>query len=138
MHKYLKISMASISPTDQKSKSKYFKKTVNDQRPGLSLKEQKWCRCILHVAAKQSKECLKDVKNNAGKILEGKKCYNPYAVCSKVIGTSSRNCDMYYNFRHIPTHELIAYAYLKNIEIPKPFSRNILIYRLVEQVKFKL
>lgn len=96
---------------------KYFKDNTS-----LSDQQQKWCRCTLHVAADQTQHCLE----NKGwfKQYEGKECYNPYAICSKSVGTSVRTCSENYNFSGIPDEELKAYAYLHDgLEVPKPYNR---------------
>jgi hypothetical protein len=89
--------------------------------------EKKWCRCVLHVAAKQTDQCLEDVNEHAGQVFNGRTCYNPYAICSATVGTSSRKCGINYEFRNIPDQELIAYAKIKKITVPKPYSRENMI-----------
>jgi hypothetical protein len=108
----------------------YFRKYAE-----LRNDEKKWCRCVLHVAAKQSDTCLEDVNNNAEKILDGKICYNPYAICSKSIGTSSRQCSINYAFENIPDDELIAYSKIKKIKVPIPYSRGKMIEAIMEWKK---
>lgn len=108
----------------------YFKDDVD-----LQDEEKKWCRCVLHVAAKQNDKCLENVNQNAMKVFEGKTCYNPYAICSASIGTSSRKCGMNYSYDDIPDNELIAYAQMKKIQIPKPYSREHLIQAITKWKK---
>lgn len=97
-------------------KLEYFKNKRN-----LSEREQKFCKCVLHVSAKQPNSCNYDKawynKRN------GKTCYNPYAVCAKSTGTTSRKCSENYNFENIPDNELKAYGGLKHIPIPKKYNR---------------
>lgn len=111
-------------------KPNYFKKGSD-----LTEREQKWCRCVLHVAAKQTDQCLDDVNKNARKVYNSKTCYNPYAVCSATVGTSSRKCGVSYEFRNIPDIELIAYAHMKRIKIPEPYCREKLISAIMEWKK---
>lgn len=108
----------------------YFKDNAD-----LSEKEQKWCRCILHVAAKQTDKCLEDVVKNAYKTFDGKQCYNVYAVCSGKIGTSCRKCGGNYEYKNIPDAELVAYSKIKKLVIPVPYSRDIMIQRIMEWKK---
>lgn len=103
----------------QSGGTQYFK-TNHD----LGEKEQKFCRCILHVGAKQDERCLDDINQNAYKKFNNKTCYNPYSVCSSKIGTSSRKCGMSYNFAHIPTDELIAYCRVNHIRIAPSYDRS--------------
>jgi hypothetical protein len=100
----------------------YFKKDAD-----LRENEKKWCRCVLHVAAKQSDQCLVNVNERAGQVFNGLTCFNPYAVCGASVGTSSRKCGINYEFRNIPDQELIAYAKIKKINVPKPYSREEMI-----------
>ncbi len=116
----------------QSGGANYFKKKTK-----LEKDEKKWCRCVLHVAAKQNQSCLQDVNNNAEKTLDGQMCYNPYAVCSKTIGTSSRKCGINYNFKNIPDDELIAYSNMKKIKVPSPYLREKLIQSIMEWKKME-
>lgn len=97
---------------------KYFVKDTT-----LAEDKQKWCRCVLHVASKQPAQCLEDVAKNSGKIYDGKTCYNPYSICSASVKTSSRACGENYNFTGIPDNELVAYAIMKKLPIPEPYTR---------------
>lgn len=82
-------------------KSRYFKQPVT-----ISDAQQRWCRCILHVAKKQPDWCLDNPEENAGIESEGRKCYNPYAVCSKSVkGKRGRECFKYLNLQAIPRDE---------------------------------
>jgi len=104
------------SSNGHSSNGSYFK-------PGHSLtdKQEKFCRCVLHVAAKQPADCLKS--KNYG----SKGCYNPYAVCAKSTGTSvgrSGKCGQSYDFNGIPDNELKAYSMMNGITVPSPYSRN--------------
>lgn len=111
--------------------------TKNYFKEGSDLREdeKKWCRCVLHVASKQSDQCLVDVNKNARKTYDGKTCYNIYAVCSSRVGTSSRKCGINYEFNNIPDNELIAYSKMKHIKIPVPYSRNNMITAIMEWKK---
>ena len=55
------------------------------------------------------------------------KFYNPYAICAKSVGTTSRECSDNYSFENIPNAELQGYASLHGIEIPSPYDRGELI-----------
>ena len=92
------------------------KKTTEEKKqayqPGadefLNDKKQSWCRCVLHVAKKQTNECLKDrlFKKQA-------KCYNPYAICSKSTKTSTGGKPCAYDFLTVPdVQEVEKYLYL--------------------------
>lgn len=66
----------------------------------LTDKEKSFCACVMKVAAKQSG------------------AYNPYAICAKSVGTTSRHCGENTNFENIPEAELIAYAKLHHLSVP--------------------
>lgn len=94
----------------------------------LSEREKKWCRCVLKVADKQKGRC--NTERAWRETRDGKTCYNPYAICSKSVGTSTRKCSQNYNFSAIPDDYLISYAQLhqkpKNgmvMKIPEPYNR---------------
>ncbi len=63
-----------------------------------SEQEAKFCRCVLHVAAKGS-------------------AYSPYAVCAKSVGTTYRWCtENVYDFESMADSDLRAYADLHGID----------------------
>jgi hypothetical protein len=80
--------------------------------------QQRYCRCILHVASKQPDWCL---KSQAWKqIRGGKSCYNPYAICRSTVGaTGDAECVKYYNLdnKYIPQNELTALELFKGKSI---------------------
>lgn len=91
----------------------------------LPPQKQNFCRCVLDVAGKQPSQC--NVEKAWRQQREGKTCYNPYAVCAKSVGTTSRQCGMWYEFEHIPDRELMGYASLNKIDIPSPYNRTQLL-----------
>lgn len=90
-------------------KEYYFKNNGRD----LPEKQQRYCRCLLHVAAQQSPKCLKEQRWGSSRGED--KCYNPYAICTKSVGqTPSQNrCTVHYNLDKIPPQELQALLILK-------------------------
>lgn len=76
----------------------------------LTDQQKKFCRCALQVATKNKVLC-----NKKRKWLENiDKCYNPYSVCSKNVGTSTGGKPCFYNFlnKNIPDDELVSYSYI--------------------------
>ena len=80
------------------------------------------------MAAKQPGAC--NTEKAWFETREGKVCVNPYAICSKSVGTSVRTCGENYDFESLPDNYLIAYAELHqnskdsiNIIIPNPYYR---------------
>ena len=87
---------------------KKTKKNVKD----IKTRRKKFCRCVLHVAKNNSNNCNKSKK-------WGNKCYNPYAICARSVGTTTgRNkCGHSFKNRHIKYNEVLAYSYLYYKEI---------------------
>lgn len=107
--------------------SSYFK---SDHE--LTPDQEKYCRCTLHVMAKDLKagkeDCLADKDWGPGKA-----CYNPYSVCAKSTKTSvgrSPKCTVSYNFSGIPDEELRAYATVEGVSVPTPYNRATMIRNL--------
>ncbi len=99
----------------------YFRSDTN-----LTEQEQKYCRCVLHVAAKQPPgECL-SVRDWFSDY-NGRTCTNPWAVCAKSTGTTSRACGFNYVYGNIPDDELIAYANLSQVNVPDPYNRKTML-----------
>ena len=116
-----KVSSNSVETDRLPTTTNYFKSDsfLND-------KQEAWCRCVLHVAAKQKGAC--NTEQAWFETRENQRCYNPYSVCSKSVGTSVRTCGENYDFNSISDDELIAYAQLHQkkepkIVIPSPYNR---------------
>ena len=78
-------------PAKKPAKKEIKKKTASP----LNEKQQKWCRCVLHVANNQSSECLRD------RDWKRKGCYDPYRTCARTVGTTAgrKKCD--YDFERV-------------------------------------
>jgi len=116
-------------PEDQK---KGTEKQLSNERL------DKYCRCILDVSSKQTKSCLE--RKAWGQEIEGKTCYNPYAVCAKSIGTSSGRspyCGQNYNYEALPDKLLVAYARLNKIEVPEPYNRQTVLKNIEKYKQMK-
>lgn len=94
------------------------------QDGSLTDQQQKYCSCVMKVANKQSEDCLKSGAYGSGK------CYNPYAVCAKNIGTTVRDCMKHYNYDNMTDSELVSLALLHHKYVPAPFNRQALINSL--------
>jgi len=119
------ISSVSTGSDMVPTTSNYFKSDsyLND-------KQKAWCRCVLHVADKQRGAC--NTEQAWFEKRNGIECYNPYAVCSKSVGTSVKTCGDNYDFNSISDNELITYAQLHQtkepkIEIPSPYDRSMML-----------
>lgn len=81
-------------------------------------RQRAYCRCQLHVAARNNPECYE----NRGAALGHGRCYNPYAVCTASVGRQSE-CSAYYAFTPeavqggIPDNEVEAYARLRGLPV---------------------
>jgi hypothetical protein len=95
----------------QRRKSSRRAKSYFKRGNKLSEEHRKYCRCVYHVAGKQTDECLR-------KRSWGGKCYNPYSVCTA--STKRRglvNCFENTNLRRLPRRELEALAALKRMSV---------------------
>lgn len=88
----------SMGPESPRRKD-YFKPNVP-----LSERQQAYCRCVAHVAAKNPMSCYRGKSPEWKKGRDSENCVNPYSVCAASVGTTSK-CYNYYNFRKIPTQE---------------------------------
>ncbi len=104
--------------------------TTNFFKAGSDLpeKKKKWCRCILKVADKQRGTC--NIDRAWFESRNGQTCYSPYRICSKSVGTSSRECGEHYDFDSFSDNHLVTYAQLHQkdkdgiiIDIPNPYNR---------------
>ena len=95
--------------SDNPGKSDYFIETSN-----IEESKGKYCRCVLHVAAKNPEWC--NIEKAWFDERDGETCYNPYAVCAKSTRTSYRHCSEEYDLNNIPYSELKYLAQLKGIE----------------------
>ena len=89
----------------------------------LTEKQNKYCDCLLDVAAKQPESCLTEKKWFQN--IEGKKCANPYAICAKSTGGSTRDCSKNYDFDAMTDQQLITYSHLHGKEVLYPFNRQL-------------
>ncbi len=92
-------SMAMAPKTPKKS---YFKDSTH-----LSKKQQSYCRCVAHVAAKNPASCYGGSSPEWKKGAKSRGCTNPYQICAGSVGTSARCYDQY-DFRKIRANEVRA------------------------------
>ncbi len=102
----------------------------------LKPRQKKFCSCTMEVAKRNSEKCNRSFRRGnkrkeqlTGKIVDGRKCYNPYAICASRVRTTTggRPCGDHYNYDKLPDDELRAYGELLNISTPKPFNRKTMI-----------
>lgn len=79
-------------------------KDLLKQDGSLTEQQQKYCSCLVKVEAEGSAR-------------------NPYAVCAKTVGTTSRECSAHYNYEAMPNDLLRAYMNKESLPIPKPWNR---------------
>ena len=101
----------------------------------LTEPQKKYCRCVLKVAAKQAGACNVDKAWYESR--DGVKCYNPYAVCAKSTGTTSRECGKNYSFKDLSDAELTAYAQLSGIIGVTTYDRNTLLSKIIGWKAYK-
>ena len=99
---------------NRKSPVKSRKRSYFNKGNKLTDENRKYCRCVYHVAAQQTGQCLE--QRNWGKTINGKKCYNPYAICTKSTHRQGQmKCFKDTHLSHLPTKELSALAHLKRM-----------------------
>jgi len=108
--------------TSEQSRSKVSGNvTFNSAHPlllgntSLSDTEQKFCSCVVKVAAAQPGAC--NLEKAWFEQRDSKTCANPYAVCAHSVGTSTRKCNESYNYSQFTDQQLIALANLNNVTI---------------------
>jgi len=114
LQRYCRYESPKIKKDVRITKEKYFTKRAISERK-ISNKQQKYCRCIAHVAGKNKEWCY---EHNAWKKGSGK-CYNPYAVCSSRVGRDSKYCARYYDLDNMPVKEVKALANMKGMSVSK-------------------
>lgn len=90
----------------------------------LTEREVSYCNCLLGVAGKQPSGCTPE---RAGRRIQGETCYNPFAVCAKSVGTTSRKCNEYYDYDNLSDPELIAAASLIGVKPKIPYNRDYVL-----------
>ncbi len=118
------VSPGAVKGTKVQRGDEYFKNPA-----ALSERDKKYCRCVLHVMGKQVPECLQD--KAWFKKVGGKQCYNPYSVCAKSTGHTSRQCGENYDWSGIPDNELEGYANINHISVPAPYDRTQMINNIL-------
>ena len=101
------------------------------QNSDLNDRNQKYCSCVIKVAEKNTEVC--NLEENWGKTISGKMCYSPYAVCAKSVGTTSRQCDMNYDYKTMTKEQLISFLNLKKIKVNRSLTKD----QLLEIIKNK-
>ena len=100
------------------STKKHNPEDYYDNTSTLTNDEQKYCRTVLHVAAKQDDWCLEG-KHWQEKNPDTKQvCYNPYSVASNVVPRSTRpDCLVDLKLNNLSPNELKAEANLHKMTI---------------------
>lgn len=91
----------------------------------LSIQEQKYCSCVIEVAEKQPGAC--NLEKAWFEKRDNHECYNPYAVCARSVGTSTRQCGNNYNFEQMNEKQLEVFANLNAISVATPLNRQIIL-----------
>ena len=114
------------------SKTKGYGNEYFQKDAPLAPADQKYCRCIMHVAGKEPEQCTRE--EAWGERRGGKRCANPYAVCHATVKGESGipECTEFYNYRGIPDNELRGYTSLHNLPVPEPYDRETMIQQLEE------
>lgn len=115
---------------DRKSGSDDSRKYESEKRkdwtnPQMTDQEQRYCRCLVEVAAKQPLSCNKDRAWFEER--EGRRCANPYAVCQKTVlkGQSRPRCN--FILERMSDSQLRGLASLERLEVTPETSREEVI-----------
>lgn len=100
---------AQKSPRKTSPKPHVHTRIIKKTSP-LTERQKKYCSCVVQVAEKQNDNCLSG--KNWRKTVDGKQCYNPYAVCAKSTGGGNKNCGDNYNYNKMTNAELMKYRLL--------------------------
>lgn len=98
---------------------------------GLTDQEQRYCACLVGVAAKQPAECL--LEKAWYERREGKVCANPYPVCTKSVGTNIHKCSPHYKYPEMSDEQLIGFANLHGIDVPRPYNRQTVLSIILQK-----
>lgn len=116
-----KLAVSPVKPKKKPQKEERKEKNYFKVPSGLTEPHERYCRCIAHVASQQPEWCLKE--RAWFKTRDGKKCYNPYAICSKSTKRQGfAECSVNFDFTQFPDSELIAYANLFYDQVVKANS----------------
>jgi hypothetical protein len=96
-----------------------------ETKSSLNEQQQKYCSCVAKVTAKNPEWCNKE--QAWGESRNGSKCYSPYKVCAKTVGTTTRDCSYNYNYDAMSDAQLSAFATLHKINIQQPYNRHTLL-----------
>ena len=99
------------------SQAKYFLENIP-----LTERQKKYCRCVAKVASKNNEWCYthnmwKKPPSRRSRSSRRGACYNPYAVCTKSVGSENRPraCLKYMDLERMPKEEVRALAKLKGV-----------------------
>ncbi len=116
-----RVKSARSSRSGRTMRSGRSRKTWINPDSKLSSGQQKYCRCVLEVASKQSDQCLKNIaQRKKGTYGPGTDCFNVWSVCAASTGTSTgrAGCSKDYNFNEMPDEFIIAYLKLHGKNVP--------------------
>ena len=91
----------------------------------LSEPEKRYCSCLLKSAARQPEDCL--LEKAWYERRDGKRCNNPYPICTKSVGAHVRTCSSNYDFAGMTNDLLRAWILLHGKSISKNASRNVML-----------
>lgn len=109
-----------------------FSHRIIKHKNDLNLQEKKYCECIVKVASKQPGAC--NLEKAWFEERDEQVCYNPFAVCAKQVGVSTKNCYKNYKYEILSLKELESLLNLKGYSSDLS-SREELISRLEELSK---
>lgn len=103
-----------------------------DANSKLDENSQKYCACVNHVSADNTRECNR-LGQSSSSSTSASRCYNPYAVCTAVLQPGPQRptvCLPYTNLENLPDDEVQAWYDIKRLSPADETNANIMRLQL--------
>ena len=118
----------SMSPRSSRGRGNNYKQDIAQScSKELSEDQMKFYSCAIDVADKNPESCTKEDWGKG-------KCYNPYSVCAKSVGTTTGRKDVSacLDFENMSVERLRGYAKLHDIQIPARANKRTILARIYD------
>ena len=96
----------------------------------LNKRQEKYCSCVIKTSEKQPSDCLIN-KKWYGKV-DGKRCYNPYAICALSTLGGNKKCGESYDFKNFTVSQLLAYCDTRSIKLTNRTDKSKILEKIYE------
>jgi len=96
----------------------------------LNKRQEKYCSCVIKTSEKQPSDCLIN-KKWYGKV-DGKRCYNPYAICAFSTLGGNKKCGESYDFKNFTVSQLLAYCDTRAIKLTNRSDKSKILEKIYE------